>query len=56
MMQALKDLQSKGDLLVDEIKRQKSTLDGLNEKIKFSNEILISINNEVNLKGYLISQ
>jgi len=50
MMQALKDLQTKGDLLATEIQKQKQTLDMLNMNIRSSNKKLMKTENDVKLK------
>jgi len=55
MMEALKDLQTKGDLLATEIKKQKQILDKINMDLRTSNQQLMKTTNDVKLKELNLS-
>ena len=56
MMKALTDLQEKGDLLVEEITKQKQTLDDLQTKIRSSESTLTHVNSMINSKESFLSR
>ena len=56
MMKALTDLQAKGDLLVKEITKQKTTLDDLQSRIQLSESNLTKVNNMINSKESFLSR
>ena len=56
MMKALTDLQAKGDLLVKEITKQKTTLDDLQSRIQLSESNLTKVNNMINNKESFLSR
>ena len=56
MMKALTDLQAKGDLLVKEITKQKTTLDDLKSRIHASETNLTKVNNMIDNKESFLSR
>ena len=56
MMKALTDLQAKGDLLVKEITKQKTTLDDLQSRIRASETNLTKVNNMIDNKESFLSR
>ena len=56
MMKALTDLQAKGDLLVKEIIKQKTTLNDLQSRIRASETNLTKVNNMIDNKESFLSR
>ena len=56
MMKALNDLQRKGDLLVKEVKKQKTALDEVNSQILTSQQNLTTVNQKIKSKELHLSK
>ena len=56
MMKGLTDLQAKGDLLVKEIIKQKTTLNDLQSRIRASETNLTKVNNMIDNKESFLSR